>query len=189
MPAPRVERLRDAFDFRLSELLGLDLLAGVVGGAAGACAGYFAPASLAVGAGAAATLVGVTIGATVAGVALLGSFLDQEFLRKLRLIDADPVRPMTPFLFTAALGVVAALFLLCLAFLPETAPRPVLPVAAGLAGFAAFWCLASLLPALDTLVQFVRLRDDAASVPDHVVAAPVGTAQPGRTTEPLRRSR
>lgn len=186
MPAQRVEHLRDAFDFRLSELVGLDLLAGAAGGAAGACAGYFAPGSLAAGAGAAATLVGVTIGATVAGVALLGSFLDQEFLRKLRLIDADPVRPMTPFLFTAALGVVAALLLLCLAFLPGTAPRPVLPVAAGLAGFASFWCLASLIPALDTLVQFVRLRDDAASLPDHVVAVPQEAPRPARAAETRR---
>ena len=66
---------------------------------------------------------------------------------------------------------------------PRHGARPVLPVAAGLAGFASFWCLASLIPALDTLVQFVRLRDDAASLPDHVIAVPLEAPRSARPPE------
>lgn len=163
-----VTRLAGAFDFHLSEILRYDLAVGVVGGAAGVCAAFFAPESLSDGAAVVGTMVGVVIGAVIAGVAVQGAFLDQPFLRKLRAIGSDPVRHMAPFLFTAALGVVAALAIITLAFLPETAPTAVLAPVAGFAGLTSFWTLASLLPCLDTLVQFVRLRDDAAMIPDDI---------------------
>lgn len=168
MPEQQITRLRQAFNFRLSELMKFDLAVGVLGGAGGACAGVFAPEQLAAGSAVAGSFVGVVIGAVIAGLAIQGAFLDQAFLRKLRVIGGDPVRHMAPFLFSAALGVIAGLILIALAFVPPTAPTVALAVVAGLGGFTSTWALASLVPALDTLVQFVRLRDDASLVPDDV---------------------
>jgi NAD/NADP transhydrogenase beta subunit len=102
--------LRDALDFRLfSEVLKYDLyiaLAGLVGGVLAEVKSITAlPLLIAVAAG----LVGVIIGAVIAGVAVLAAFMDQSFLRKLKAINREPVRYLAPFIFTAVIGVIASL--------------------------------------------------------------------------------
>src|SRR5215216_4374199 len=92
--------LRDALDFRLfSEVLKYDLyiaLAGLVGGVLAEVKSITVlPLLIAVAAG----LVGVIIGAVIAGVAVLAAFMDQSFLRKLKAINREPVRYLAPFIF------------------------------------------------------------------------------------------
>ena len=161
--------LRDALDFRLfSEVLKYDLyiaLAGLVGGVLAEVKSITAlPLLIAVAAG----LVGVIIGAVIAGVAVLAAFMDQSFLRKLKAINREPVRYLAPFIFTAVIGVIASLTILVVAAIPPDAPVWLRGTAGGLAGFFVTWTITSLLPDLKMLVDFVGLKMDATDVPDDV---------------------
>jgi cytochrome bd-type quinol oxidase subunit 2 len=168
-------------DFKLSQILGLDLLLGI-GGAGGA--GYLAlnhPESLRDAASASAQIVGVIVGLSLAGVAIQAAFFDQAFLRKSRSIGADPIRYLAPMLFTTTLGVLAALATIVVIAVPSTAPDWLLATSAGIAGFLVFWTLGSLLHNLTTLVSFVRLQADAADVSDDLpVLKPKNRAADGR---------
>ncbi len=183
----RPKALMAALDFRLSELFKWDLVVGLACGAFGVWLALTHPESLDRAVTFAGSLVGVVIGAVVAGAAILGAFLDQSFLRKLRAIDKEPVRYFAPLLFTATLGVVAGFLLLALAVTPSTAPTWILATTAGLAGLAAGWTLASLIYDLDVLVQFLQLQDAAAQAKDP--AASLGeTTDPGSgQVHPLRK--
>jgi hypothetical protein len=152
--------------FRPSELFGLDFGVGLLGGAGGVWLALAYPEGLANGASMAATLVGIIIGAVVAGVAVTAAFLDATFLRKLRTIGREPVRYVAPFLLTVFLGVVAALVLLVLGVLPPTTVPAVLATLAGLAGFTTVWALCSVVPAVGVLIQFLGLQFDASEVAD-----------------------
>lgn len=157
--------LRETFDFNLTtEVLGFDLLVGALGGGGGIWLAIKHPSVLGYEVILVATVVGVVLGAVIAGVAILAAFLDQEFLRKLRAIGREPVRYVAPLLFTAFLGVVASLFLVVLGGVPPSAPTAVRATAAGLAGFTATWTLASVIPNLRMLVQFIGLQFDASLV-------------------------
>lgn len=112
----------------------------------------------------AAGLVGVVIGAVVAGAAVVAAFLDQRFLRKLRLIGRRAERYVTPFMFTASIGVTAALLLLLLSVLPEPGWRPVNVGIAGAAVGAATWTLSSMVQNLSTLLEFIGLQTEAAGI-------------------------
>lgn len=165
MRAEPPRTLAAALDFRLSEILKYDLFIGIAGGAGAGWLATSHPEKLKDILPLAAGLVGVVIGAVIAGVAILAAFLDQPFLRKLRAINKEPVRYMRPFLFTAVLGVMASLFLLVLVALP---PKPQWLVAsiAGLTGTAVVWTLASVIQDMKILVQFVGLQFDASEIPD-----------------------
>lgn len=157
-----------AIDLKLSEILQLDFLIGLFGGAGAVTAALLAPAALLNTLGVASQVMGVVVGAVIAGVSIQAAFFDQSFLRKLRAIGRDPVRYLAPFLFTAVLGVVAMLGMLVLSTLTATTRVPVLAVIGGLTGFLTVWALASVLPCLATLVQFIGLKMDALDVPDDI---------------------
>jgi hypothetical protein len=171
--------LADALDFRLSEVLRYDLYVGLLGGVGAAVLAVARPEVITSLVGIAAALVGVVIGAVVAGVAMLAAFMDQSFLRKLRAINRDPVRYMAPFLFTAVLGVGASLCLLVLRSLPSR-PEWLLSTAAFITGTLVVWTLVSVIPNLGMLVQFVGLKVDATSIPDDAVEQ-LPTARQGQT--------
>ncbi|MCB1256387.1 MAG: hypothetical protein KDB26_04735 [Microthrixaceae bacterium] len=156
----------------MGDVLQADLFLGIAGGAGGLVLGLKYPERLTGAVSIVAGVVGVVIGAVIAGVAIQSAFLDQSFLRKLRAIGRNPVDYLTPFLFTAAIGVFALLGLLVLAVLPATAPTWALATLGAWVGFFAFWSVASLLPGMGTLVQFVGLRQDAIDVPDDVDIKP-----------------
>lgn len=165
--------LRKALDFKASEFLKIDLLAGLLGGAGGALLGTLRPELLSSGLPTLAGLVGVVIGAVLAGAAIQSAFMDEKFLAKVHRIGRDPVTYLAPFLFTAVLGVFAALAVTALAFTSITAPGWWLGTISGVAGFFSVYTVVSLIPGLDTLVQFIGLKSLAAQVPDE-------SAQPSR---------
>lgn len=164
--------LGQALDFKLSNLLRCDLLIGICGGAGGvwvALADYerfkeILP--LAVG------LVGIVVGTVIAGVAILAAFLNQPFLRKLKAINREPIRYVRPFLFTALLGIIASILTLAVAALPVNPPSWIKAAGAGLLGTSVVWMLASVVPNLGMLVQFIGLQFDAADVPDEAEYEP-----------------
>jgi hypothetical protein len=159
--------LGDAFShFTLKETFGWDFRVALLGAAGGAWLGVAAPALLDKEVPLAATVVGIIVGAVIAGVAVLAVFLDQAFLRKLRAIKREPVRYLSPFLFTAVLGVVASLLLLVVGGLPDSAPTWLRGTLAGLSGLAVTWTLTSIVPDLNLLVQFIGLQFDAADIPE-----------------------
>jgi hypothetical protein len=176
--------LRQALNFKLvDEVLRYDFLVGILGGGGGVWLAVGSPATLSHVLPVAATIVGIVIGAVLAGTAILAAFLDQAFLRKLRAINREPVRYLAPFLFTATLGVFAALLLLVMVALPKSTPAWLLATGGGFTGLFVFWTLASVLANLNVLVEFVGLQYDASEVPE---IRPRRPAPPdGGETEPL----
>jgi hypothetical protein len=158
----------------LGDVLQIDFWIGIVGGAGGLVLGLKYPALLVGAVSVTAGVVGVVIGAVIAGVAIQSAFLDQSFLRKLRAIKKDPVDYLTPFLFTTAIGVFALLGLLVLSTMSPTANTAVLATTGALVGLFSSWAVASLLPGMGTLIQFVGLRQDAIDVPDDIDITPEG---------------
>ena len=163
-----LRHLWEALDFSLSEVLRLDFVVGLVGGGAAVWLALSRPAALQPVAGVAVGVVGVIIGAVIAGLSVQAAFLDQAFLRKVVAIGRDPVRYLAPFLFTAVIGVLAMLLLITLASLTPSVNKAVLGTVAGLTGFFTVWTVVSLLPGLATLIQFVGLKVDALDVPDDI---------------------
>ncbi len=153
---------------QLSDLLGLDFVAGV---AAGVPAGIWAIdhfGTLVDASNTAANLVGAVIGVSVGAAALVAAFLNPEFLRKIRIINKDPLRYLAPFLLTAALGVLAGLSIVGLPLVTEAAPGWLHGTVGGLAAGLVVWTLLSTLRCLSSLIAFVRLQAAAADVDPRV---------------------
>lgn len=130
-----------------------------------------APAAIAVAAG----LVGVVIGAVVAGMAIQTASFSTTFVRnldatKLPKEQKDLVRYLSPFLFTAATGICAGLSLMVWVAVPPTAPSPWRGLCGAASGLLSFETFASLIPALSTLIQFVQLLQASARAADHTDA-------------------
>lgn len=157
--------LWDALSFDFKEVFQFDFYLGVLGGGAAVALAVFAPSALLRATATDAVLLGVIIGAVVAGVAILAAFMDQPFLRKLAAINRSPVRYLAPFIFTAAIGIFASLSLIALSALSNHSPLPLLVFFGGIAGFLSFWTIASLLPCLSMIIQFMGLKVDALDVP------------------------
>jgi hypothetical protein len=153
--------LWDALNFDLKEILHADFWLGLVGGSGAATLGVVTPSALLRGVAVATGLVGVIIGAVIAGVAVQAAFMDQAFLQKLRAIGREPVRYLAPFLFTAVIGVFAMVGLIILSTLSPQSQIAILGVVGGLAGFFTVWTMMSLLYCFATLVQFMGLKMDA----------------------------
>jgi MFS family permease len=158
--------LLEAIDFKVSQLWKWDLVLGLAGGAGGAWLAINYPQRLDTVVFAALGLVGVIIGAVIAGAAILGVFLDQEFLRKLKTINSEPVHFFSPFLFTVVVGVAAILFLLVLQSLSPNVEPWVRSTLSGFAGLTTIWAVTSVIYDLDALVQFLRLQQAAAERSD-----------------------
>lgn len=163
----------------LGEVLQVDFWIGIAGCIGGLVLGLKYPAQLLGAVSVAAGVVGVVIGAVIAGVAIQSAFLDQSFLRKLRAIKKDPVDYLTPFLFTTVIGVFALLSLLVLSVTTPTANTAALATLGAIAGLFSSWAVASLLPGMATLIQFVGLRQDAIDVPDDIDIGPERRIQGG----------
>ncbi|GGB81337.1 hypothetical protein GCM10011314_21180 [Knoellia flava] len=157
-----------AIDLKLSEILQFDLWVGVAGGAGAVAAALVAPSALLNTLGVASQVMGIVVGAVIAGVSIQAAFFDQAFLRKLRAISRDPVSYLAPFLFTAVLGVAAMIGMLVLSALTPTTIPAVLATIGGITGLLTVWALASILPCLATLVQFIGLKVAALDVPDDI---------------------
>lgn len=176
MPLRGLRALLDEMELRVSELIRLDLAAAVAGCAGGVWIGIGGKHGTPVvdaryaALPAAAGLVGVVIGAVVAGVAVQAAFMDQAFIRKLNAINRRPVRYLTPFIVTAVLGLWAAIAIIVVAALSASAPAALRGMAYGLAGFLSIYTIASLWYGLKMLVDFVALKEEAAGVPDEAVA-------------------
>lgn len=156
----------------LGDVLQIDFWIGVAGLTGGLVLGLKYPERLTGSVSVVAGIVGVVIGAVIAGAAIQAAFLDQSFLRKLRAINRDPVAYLTPFLFTTVIGVFALLGLVILATVSPTAPSWFIGTLGAVAGLFSCWSVASLLPGIATLVQFVGLRQDALDVPDDIHISP-----------------
>jgi hypothetical protein len=150
------------------DVLRIDLVVGVLGLSGGLVLGLKRPGLLVDAVSVTAGVVGAVIGAVIAATAIQTAFLDQAFLRKLRAIGRDPVTYMSPFLFTTAIGVFALLGLLVLSTVSPTAPTWLLAPLGAVVGLFSSWAVASLLPLMGTLIQFVALRQDALDVPDDI---------------------
>jgi xanthosine utilization system XapX-like protein len=83
----------------------------------------------------------------------------------LKRINREPVRYLGPFLFTAVLGVASMFGLIAVSALPPAPPEWLLASLMGITGTLVGWTLASLIPDLSMLVQFVHLQEAAAEVP------------------------
>ena len=157
-----------ALDFKLSEVLQIDLGVGVLAAGAAVAMALNEPAALLRAVPVAAGLVGVIIGAVLAGVAVQAAFMDQAFLRKLRAINRDPVRYVAPFLFTGVTGVFGMLGLIVLSTLSAEMNVAVLAVTGGFGALFTVWSLTRILHCLAVLVQFLGLKMDAIDVPDDI---------------------
>jgi hypothetical protein len=168
--------LRAVFgDFKLKEMVRLDLGLGVLGGVGGLVLGLKRPDLLISGVPAVAGLAGVVLGVVLATATLIAAFLNPVFLRKLRAIDEDPVTHLRPYLFTGLLAVIGSLGAICLAVSSSHAPPSWLAVAGAITGLATVWSLTSMIPNLANLIGFIRLQQDAAEVPDeHPQVQPLG---------------
>lgn len=160
------ERLWEALSFEPGNLWWGEWVAGVVGALAG---GWLAvahedrvPDVAAVG----AALVGVLVGAVIAGMGVQTAAFDRTFLQNLTEICRDPVSLISPFLQTAVIGIAALVGLLAWVAVPDSAPAAVRGLIGAFSGSASLWTLASLIGALGTLVQFIGLLQDSALVPE-----------------------
>jgi len=127
----------------------------------------------------AATVSGAIVGAVIAGMAIQTAAFDRTFLLLLKeislrdsTINTGPARYLSPFLTTAGIGVAALVCLLAWAALPEDSHVVMRAVFGSLSGGLTLWSMASLIPALGTLIQFVALLNAAAGDPPRDRVAP-----------------
>ena len=164
-----------AIRFRPGEILrAADFWLGMVSAGGAIALAVVTPDALLRGVTVASGLVGVIIGAVIAGVAVQAAFMDQQFLQKLRAIDRDPVRYLAPFLFTAVIGVFAILALIVLSTLSVKSATVLLSIFGGLAAFFTVWTISSLLYCLAALVQFMGLKMDALGSSEEAPLRPGG---------------
>jgi hypothetical protein len=167
-----MKHLWSAMDFRMSEVLRFDFYWALAAGIGGLATALVTPAAVVRAVPVAAGLVGVVVGAVVAGIAVQTAFMDQAFLRKITAIGRDPARYIAPFLFTAATGIFSMLSLLVLGTLSARTPEIVLGPIAFISAMLTVWTMSSLLPGLSTLVQFIHLKVDALDLPDTIELRP-----------------
>ena len=161
-----VKYLLRAFDgFKPSEILRIDLFLGLLTGVAAAFWIHKSPKGFNDVLPELIAVVGVMVGAVLSVLGIQIAFLDSAFLRKIFAMGYSPVRYMLPFLFTICIGVISELALiLCIA--TSDLSQFIAVSLGGLAVFLSVWTIASLLLCLDTLVQFIELKKEAAYVPD-----------------------
>ncbi len=152
--------------FRLHEVLRGDLAVGVLGGVGAAVLAQTRPILVTAMSAVAVGLIGVVIGAVLAAASLIVAFLDPGFLRKLRMIDEDPVDYLAPYLFTGVLATVGSLLAIALAATSPTAPTWWLVPLSGAVGLFGGWAIASIIPNFTNVIRFIRLQQDASAVPD-----------------------
>lgn len=165
--ASKVNRhLWTALDFKISEMVRIDLGIGAIFGLAALVLSFVNPESVLRSVAGAVQIVGVVVGAVIAGISFQAAFMDQAFLRKLRIIGSEPVYYLAPFLFTAVIGVAAMIGLVIMSALSPETPKLIIAIVSTPTALLTMWTIASLIPGLATLVQFVGLKMDALDVPE-----------------------
>jgi hypothetical protein len=167
-PTPPSRRpLLDAIDFKLfSELLRYDFLCAVLAGVGGAVRWAHRPLREVAIVGVAAGLVGVVIGAVIAAAALQAAFMDRGFLLKVAYLGYKPSYFLAPALFTATVGVFAALACVVILALPAEMPTWADATAGGVTAFFVVYTIVSLIPVLRMIVEFTDLKATAARIDD-----------------------
>lgn len=142
-----------------------DFLASVAGACLFAYRAHEQPDTLSATLAVVSQAAGVSLSVVIAAAAILGAFMDQSFLKKVRAIGRDPITYLEPFVFTACLAVAVLVMALLLG---QAAPRCSYgaAVAALLVGGTGLWSVFSLVPCLAMLVQFIGLKFAASAVPD-----------------------
>ncbi len=148
----------------VQDALGWDSLVGLICGVAAAWRSWTHFDSLVGASNTAAQIVGAVLGLAIGAPALVAAFMDQELLRKLEAIERQPIRYITPFILTAAIGVFAAIGLVVLTLVPPTAPPGVRAALGGVVFGLSGWTFVSVLRCLSSLVGFVALKSTAAKV-------------------------
>lgn len=107
-----------------------------------------------------ASLVGLTVGALIAGLAIMARSNDENFLKNLRDANAQPASQFfSPFITTATVGILAILAILVYTILPVDFPAGWRAVFGAAAGALTLLTLAGLTGALGTLIQYVDLYE------------------------------
>jgi len=163
-----LRHLWSVLNFKLGEILQIDFCLGIIGGVGAVVLALQEPEAALRGVSISAGLVGVIIGAVLAGLSVQVAFMDQAFLRKIRAIGRNPTYYLAPLFFTATIGIFAMLAILILSILSAKSPVALLAPVCGVTGFLTIWTTVSLLHCMATLVQFVGLKVDALDVPDDV---------------------
>lgn len=163
------DRLISKLDHGLGEIFKYDLYLGCAGAVGAIYLSLHDPKMIGALVPVAMGIVGVVIGAVIAGMAVVAAFMDGIFLRKLHKIGKGARRYVTPFAITAALGVLAALILLVARVTVAMGPEWLRVGSAGFAGLFGVWTIASVLPLLSLAIDFVDLKNDASKVPDDVI--------------------
>ena len=175
--AKPLKPLFGTFRFKPSQFWFGEYVAATVGAGGGAWLAVAEPQATATAIPVAGGLVGVIIGAVIAGVALQAASFDQTFLRMLDATQLSPdkkdvVRYISPFLFTATVGISAGISLMVWAAVSPTAPGVWRAIFGGTAGLLSLEAFASLIPALSTLVQFIRLLQASARAAERLKKNP-----------------
>ena len=107
-----------------------------------------------------ASLVGLTIGALIAGLAIMARSHDKNFLKALRKAGATPASQFfAPFITTATIGIMAILAIIAYSILPSDLEPALRATFGGAAGGLTLLTLAGLTGALGTLVQYIDLYE------------------------------
>ena len=162
------EQVAEAIRGSRRRVLGLDFIVGLLGAVGGVWIGIASPGSFEDTVSLAMEAIGIVIVSAVITGAVVAVIPDHTLLRKLRLMNREPVRLLAPFVFTAALGILAAIITLVLAAVRTSRQTWARVVFSGLSGLTVAWTLASVIPALKALVEFTRLKDAAAQLPDEL---------------------
>ena len=148
----------------LQHAVGWDLFLGLAAAGGAAWLELNHPESVIAALGPASSVIGIVVGFGIAGVGVQAAFMDEGFLRKVRLIGSDPTRYLRNLLVTIVIGVGAAMMILLRSALPVSAPEWLRVSSASAAGLLAVWTLASVPSNLSTIIAFIRLREAAADV-------------------------
>src|SRR5579885_428447 len=148
------------------EILRWDLGVGLLGGI-GAALVAADRQDLATVIGVAAQLIGAVMASVIAAMAILASFMDSAFLRKLKMIGRRPNYFLAPFMFTALLSVLAAVSLLVLSAV-ENSRKWVFVAITGVAGLLLLWTLLSLIPDLVNVIDFLDIKMTASEISDDI---------------------
>jgi len=161
-PPSLLEELR----IDLSEVLRYDLYIGLAGGVLAGWLAWDEKHELGGVLSTASQLLGAVVGTAIAAFAIVTAFMDESFLRKVRMLGREPGYFVAPLAFTIAIGVVAAIAMIGLSALPATAPLLVRVALAAATGLFTIWTLASLLPNVKMLMQFLQVRFAASELRD-----------------------
>jgi hypothetical protein len=130
----------------------------LLGGVGGGMLAWDHPMVTTRAAGVAATILGGTIAAVVASLAVLVSLLNDVVIVRMKELGHHPFDFMGPLVVTAALGVVASVAVLIVGAMPASVPRWVRVPMSAAAGGCTLAAVVSLIPDLIVLNRLIDFR-------------------------------